>query len=272
MESTADLKEAAREVRSRRVLLAGAVGGLGAWLVSAAQRAMPAEAAVGDPMRLGRVNNAAGSNTTLQTSSLGPAYKVRQNGGGTAIRGESPAGHAAILETGSSHKFALLARNASGAPAAEGAAIFAEGNRHPGLIARSDTDYGIAAGSRTAPAIHASSQEARAIEAHSSGQSGVYGSSDAASGVSGFSSNGVGVSGFSNYGVGVSGHTDFGTWAGHFSGNVLIDKFCQFRAIPSPAAADESHARLFARVNGAGKTQLCVRFATGAVQVIATEP
>ena len=39
-----------------------------------------------------------------------------------------------------------------------------------------------------------------------------------------------------------------------------------------PAAPATNAARLYLRDNGAGKTQLCVRFATGAVQVIATEP
>lgn len=39
-----------------------------------------------------------------------------------------------------------------------------------------------------------------------------------------------------------------------------------------PAAGATNSARLYARDNGSGKTQLCVRFATGAVQVIATEP
>ena len=38
---------------------------------------------------------------------------------------------------------------------------------------------------------------------------------------------------------------------------------------PAPVA---NTARLFARDNGAGKTQLCVRFPTGAVQVLSTEP
>lgn len=38
---------------------------------------------------------------------------------------------------------------------------------------------------------------------------------------------------------------------------------------PAPAV---DTARLYVRDNGAGKTQLCVRFATGAVQVISTEP
>jgi hypothetical protein len=39
---------------------------------------------------------------------------------------------------------------------------------------------------------------------------------------------------------------------------------------PGAPAADK--ARLFVRDNGAGKTQLCVRFSTGAVQVLATQP
>ena len=37
---------------------------------------------------------------------------------------------------------------------------------------------------------------------------------------------------------------------------------------PAPAA---NQARLYVRDNGAGKTQLVVRFATGGVQVLATE-
>lgn len=39
-----------------------------------------------------------------------------------------------------------------------------------------------------------------------------------------------------------------------------------------PAAPATNGARLYFKDNGAGKTQLCVRFPTGAVQVIATEP
>ena len=39
-----------------------------------------------------------------------------------------------------------------------------------------------------------------------------------------------------------------------------------------PAAPATDGARLFTRDNGAGKTQVCVRFATGAVAVLATEP
>lgn len=42
------------------------------------------------------------------------------------------------------------------------------------------------------------------------------------------------------------------------------------RAVPDAPAADT--ARLFVQDNGAGKSQLCVRFHTGAVQILAEEP
>lgn len=42
--------------------------------------------------------------------------------------------------------------------------------------------------------------------------------------------------------------------------------------VTTPDAGDTNTARLFCRDNGSGKTELCVRFPTGAVQVIETEP
>lgn len=45
-----------------------------------------------------------------------------------------------------------------------------------------------------------------------------------------------------------------------------------FEQTADPAAGSANTARLFAKDNGAGKTQIVVRFNTGATQVIATEP
>lgn len=42
--------------------------------------------------------------------------------------------------------------------------------------------------------------------------------------------------------------------------------------VSDPAAPSTDNAVVYCRDNGAGKTQLCVRFSSGAVQVIATEP
>jgi hypothetical protein len=50
-----------------------------------------------------------------------------------------------------------------------------------------------------------------------------------------------------------------------FNGGIELTEY-------SPAAGAANTGRVFVQDNGAGKTQLCVLFATGAVQVIATEP
>jgi hypothetical protein len=52
---------------------------------------------------------------------------------------------------------------------------------------------------------------------------------------------------------------------------VFTNSFHELQEITTPSAPAASKARLFVRDNGAGKTQLCVRFATGSVKVIAEE-
>ena len=46
----------------------------------------------------------------------------------------------------------------------------------------------------------------------------------------------------------------------------------ELEEMTEPTAPAANRGRLYLKDNGAGKTQLCVRFATGAVQVVATEP
>lgn len=46
----------------------------------------------------------------------------------------------------------------------------------------------------------------------------------------------------------------------------------EFAEMTAPSAGAANTARLFCQDNGAGKSQLCVRFNTGAIQVLATEP
>lgn len=46
----------------------------------------------------------------------------------------------------------------------------------------------------------------------------------------------------------------------------------EFPEMTAPSAGASDTARLFCRDNGSGKSQLCVIFATGAIQVVATEP
>jgi hypothetical protein len=63
-----------------------------------------------------------------------------------------------------------------------------------------------------------------------------------------------------------------GVWSAGGGGVTGVWAGVTFDAQSDPAAPAANDATLYARDNGAGKTQLCVRFPTGAVQVIATEP
>ena len=56
-----------------------------------------------------------------------------------------------------------------------------------------------------------------------------------------------------------------------FRGEQAVDGLT-FTEVTTPDAGEADTARLFCRVNGSGKVELCVRFPTGAVQVIETEP
>ena len=52
----------------------------------------------------------------------------------------------------------------------------------------------------------------------------------------------------------------------------IIDDALELSEISEPDAGAADTARLFLQDNGSGKTQLCVRFSSGATQVIATQP
>ena len=263
MEPTTNLNEAVDNPRSRRALLAGVVGGLGAWLVSAAQRAMPADAAAGDPIRMGQTNLASGTNTILQTISTGTAYVVRQNGSGTAIRAESPHGHAAAFQTDATLAltYAVLARHHGGVDAPSGSAA---------LRAESDNTTAISAFSQRTAAISARSGQGVGVIGSSRHREGVFGGSERRNGVEGSSLDGAGIYGHSRNGDGIVGRG--GRWAARFEGGVLVQGHVDFKEHSSPPVPAANHAQLFLRDNGAGKSQLVLQFPSGAVQVVVTEP
>ena len=223
MESTTDLNEAAGKVRSRRVLLAGAVGGLAAWLAAAAQRAMPAEASAGDPILAGRSNSAGEFSTELRARTTKPTLRAVQLGGGAGLRAEAKSGRAVMA----------TAR-------AGGTAVWAHSPNHFGVKALTDTGFAVYAevsqGHSNSVAVYAVAvgRNSKALEAHGptllDGTLGVGGPISAGSGVTLPEMN------------------------------------------PNPAAPSSNQVRLFARDNGSGKTQICAKFATGDVQVLATEP
>jgi hypothetical protein len=65
---------------------------------------------------------------------------------------------------------------------------------------------------------------------------------------------------------------NLGSDAGQRVNQVHLATFLQVGETSDPAAPPTNRARVYLRDNGAGKSQLCVRFPTGAVQVVATEP
>lgn len=56
------------------------------------------------------------------------------------------------------------------------------------------------------------------------------------------------------------------------TGNVGLIGYIEMAEMSAPAAGAANTARTFCRDNGSGKSQLCVIFNSGAIQVVATEP
>jgi hypothetical protein len=137
------------ELRSRRALLGGALGGIAALAATVIGGASRTGAAAGSSLIIGSTSNNAGtSNTSLTTSSTGTALLVTQNGTGTALRG-SAVGTNSIAGfftanngtgisgvTGRSSSYGVFGQN-NGA-AGTGGAIRADGNQNHGLVATSD--------------------------------------------------------------------------------------------------------------------------------------
>jgi hypothetical protein len=80
----------------------------------------------------------------------------------------------------------------------------------------------------------------------------------------------TGVRGESTIGVGIRGKATTG-YAGFFDGRVFTTRYYELAEITTPNNPGANQARLFLKDNGSGKTQLCVRFHTGAALVIKTE-
>jgi hypothetical protein len=70
----------------------------------------------------------------------------------------------------------------------------------------------------------------------------------------------------------IGGNLEVGLPAGFGSGDLRVNGHVDLPEQSAPPAPGANTARVFARDNGSGKTQLCVLFPTGAVQVLATQP
>ena len=243
---------------SRRALLAGALGGLAAWAASTAARVSPAEAAAGDPIRMGRLNKASDTSTTVQSKTSKAVLQAMQLGGGTALRGEAASG-----------------RGVMGVAGSDGTGVWAYSPNHYGVYAKSDSGIAVEAVAGPAgAAIGAVNEAGLAISAYTNGGTAIQATNESEGGGSALVGRITGVPGFFS-GAAVWGSTP-GTayaWAGRFDGHVQISK--DLHLLPTQVDSNDdqvSGANLFARQNMSGKVELCVVFPTGPVQVIATEP
>jgi hypothetical protein len=197
--------------RTRRAILAGALGGLGAWAASAAARVSPTRAAAGSNLILGSsTNNAGTSNTILSTSSSVVAFELLQNGPGTGLMGYATAASGGTRgvygRSNSPNGDGVQARNAGAA--GTGAAMRAFGGNNIGLVATSDTTTGVQGISTSSYGVLGQSNESQGT--------GIYGNAP------GTSADNYGVYGRSEsfYGYGVYGSGP--NFAGYFAGNVTV--------------------------------------------------
>jgi len=229
---------------SRRALLAGALGGIGALAASAIGRASPVRGADGQAVAVGgeyAASSATGFTTTTSTALYGTSSTgIGVNGNSDSLVGVS--GHSdsdAGVFGHSTMDVGVYGRSLSNTqPALLGQSV----NNSTGVLGVSSNDV-------APPAAKA--------------KTGVYGyaaQDNFSRGVIGESPAGIGVYGISSTGYG-----------GYFGGRVYTTQFYELSEVGTPAAPLANRARLFLKDNGAGKTQLCVRFHTGAVKILAIE-
>jgi hypothetical protein len=220
----ADLQSATP--RSRRAVLAAAVGGIGTLIASALGRPTSTRAAAGDNLVIGASNDAATSQTVLLSGAGGAAFTLKDSyAGGTGVFGwasaTTGAGRALYGRADSANGFALQARNNAGSAGA-GAAIEAIGNSNTAVIASTSnaSEFAIRAlnpGEGFGKAIFAAGQveiaggNGIALYAGSAGTA-IQASSTSGVGVLAHSENSSGVSGSSYAGKGVLASSSF-DWA-----------------------------------------------------------
>ena len=199
------------ERRSRRTILAGAIGGVAGLIGSRFVSPDRANAAAGGPVIMGAANDAGTTNTALTTASTGTAMLVTQNGTGTALLGVASSGIAGFFTssngtgvsgvTAKDNQFGVYGAN-DAVTNGGGEAIRANGQQNHGLVAT------------TANAT------AYAVKAINSAGGAIFGWSTTTGGNVGLHGQGDGDAGTGVYGLGSSdtGH-NFGVFGQTFSAN-----------------------------------------------------
>ena len=131
------IDEGPAQLRTRRAILVGAIGGLAGLVGSRLAWPDEAEAAAGGKLVMGHANSAGTKNTSLSTTTnSGQALKVTQKGTGTALRGTAAKGVGVSGVTADPAKFGVDAAN-NAVPTGAGAAIRASGGNNAAMLATS---------------------------------------------------------------------------------------------------------------------------------------
>jgi hypothetical protein len=250
---------------SRRALLVGALGGIGAWAASAIGRAGPVRAGVDGDVVLGATNTST-TPTKISNLTAGDIALWGENSTGAGVKGSSTSGIGAGGNSISSIGVAGLSETDVG--------VRGDSTSGVGVYGLSLGSSGVQGDSAALgqPAMMGRSlgngtgvlgMSASAIPPVAKAKTGVYGyaAQDKYSrGVTGESPAGIGVYGISTTGYGV-----------YSAGKIYTTQFYELSEIATPATPVANRARLFLKDNGLGKTQVCVKFANGTVKVLATE-
>ena len=231
---------------SRRALLAGALGGLGALAASAFARPSVTRAHDVDDVWLGHPNSSNFHTIITNAGDAETVFSAVSTHGGIALHGNSASGYAVFGES------------------ASGTAVVGSGTANVGV-------YGITASSGFAATVGRSDNNGTGVLGASQG-GGPAPAAKAKTGVYGYAiqdTSATGVSGESTIGVGVRGKATTG-YAGYFDGRVFTTRYYELTEIATPNPPVANRARLFVR-DSAGKTQLAVKFPNGTVRVLATE-
>jgi len=131
--------------RSRRALLAAALGGLAGFVASTLGRPVQAQAAAGGSLILGAANDSGTAQTTLTNAGLGAAFTLKTTNVSTNASGifgwSSQTGTNATRgvygKADGPNSYGVFARNSG--IGGNGAALFAEGNANAGIVATGET-------------------------------------------------------------------------------------------------------------------------------------
>jgi hypothetical protein len=230
---------------SRRALLAGALGGIAAWAASAVGRAGLVRGGVDGDVILGIDN---GASTTTKITNLITSQTVLwgASSSGVGVYGSSSSNNGVWGTSDSSSGVYGLSTSGTGVRGATTSdiAVFgsSQASGRPAVLGQS---YG----NSTAVQGYSGTGDAPATKA----KTAVYG-----------------YAGQDSSSKGIYGESPAG-WAGYFSGKVYVSKYQEMTEINPPTAPGVNKARIFLKDDGAGHTQLCVRFNTGSAKVLATQ-